>query len=238
MINKMSRSVSNKFHLVVSTKDKQEPLDLVAFLSKHSQKYIVSVEYGQNGHPHLDSYFVLEKEQRQDKIRDKLIKNLYTHVDNKEKINIKVVVNTIDPDERYGFGYSFKENPREYWSNQSKKYLDECVDYYFKAKDKVKKSLDKFKEKPVTIDLISEMFLQYVIDGNSRRDPECISNMIKYPIVDAYSFRHFYVMSDVQIPASLYQRLNIEKLLDWCNLEYSRHMRLVQQEKDCVENDL
>lgn len=232
----MSRSVSDSFHLVVSTKELQEPTDLVSFLSKHATKYIVSVEYGKNGHPHLDSYFVLSKDQRQDKMRDKLIKNLYSHIDSKERINIKLVVNSIDSDERYGFGYSFKENPKQYWSNQPKEYLEKCVDYYHRNKDLVKQSIKKFKDEPVSIKLIGDMFLQSVIDGVSKRDLDRPTSLI-HPHVDHYSFRYFIVMSDIDIPADMYQRINIEKMVDWCNLMYARHRRITADSSEVESID-
>lgn len=232
----MSRSISNAFHLVVSTRELQDSGELVAFLSKQSQKYIVSVEYGKNSHPHLDAFFILPKDVRQDKMRDKIIKTLYSHVDTKERINIKLIVNSIDTDERYGFGYSFKENPRQYYSSETKEYLDKCVEYYFRNKDLVKRSIKKFRDEPISIKLIGDMFLQSVIDGVSKRDLDRPASLI-HPHVDDYSFRYFIVMSDIDIPADMYQRINIEKMVDWCNLMYARYRRITSEESEVESID-
>lgn len=97
-------------HIVISTRDLQDYTILMTYLAEKAQDYYVCVEYGNNGHPHIEAFASFKSVQRQDKMKDKIIK-LYNITDRIEKKNISVTFNSVDPDPKYGYGYACKEDP-------------------------------------------------------------------------------------------------------------------------------
>ena len=80
-------------HIVISTKDLQDPrmLEDLFLKDKSVLEYVISVEYGANGHPHIESFHTRDKSIRQDKMKDKIIK-LYGIVDHVSNSNTKFVL--------------------------------------------------------------------------------------------------------------------------------------------------
>lgn len=219
------RSTSDKFHIVISTKELQDINELEAYYIslKYVDQYIITVEYGSNGHAHLDSFVILNSLKRQDKVRDHLIKSLYEHVPDMELRNIRVVVNHIDPDPRYAIGYAMKEDPKVVKTNIDKETIHASVDYYYFNKDKVdkmKSTMDK-SFKPMTVDDVCNAYLSYcesVGEDLYINSKPLDANLYNREINKKMTFRSFYIQLGKFIPYSVYARLNHTTLLDWVEM--------------------
>lgn len=217
------RNTSDQFHIVISTKELQNIDELEAYYVglKHISSYIITQEHGTNGHAHLDSFIILTQNKRQDKVREHLIKSLYKHVDPKEHINIRVVVNHIDPDPRYGIGYALKEDPVVVRTNIDKEYRNASIDYYFFNKDKVEKvkaSMSFDRKKYITVDEVMNSYLEYCEKINepffiyrSVRD----ANLMNCSVHPLMQFRTFHIQFSEFIPYSVYARLNETTMQNW-----------------------
>lgn len=218
---------SNMFHLVVSTKELQsiDELDYYYSYNKDVDNYIITIEKGANGHQHLDSFVQLNKSKRQDKFREQIINALYKHIPKEQLRNIKATINYLDPDPRYAIGYSLKEDPECIKSNYSPEYLDESKKYYQANQERInelkQKVQDKFKGRVLTIDIIATEYLNYCKSSGydtmyymSSPGSGYLDNKNVHTDI---SFKNFMIIYDEVIPFSLYQKINQDKLLDWCD---------------------
>lgn len=207
-------------HLVISTKDLQDPAILVSYLetNKNVSDYIVSVEYGKTGHPHLDCFCTMIKPVRQDKFKESILK-LYSLEDKFDKMNTKVVFNYIDPNPLYGYGYALKENPKSLWTSLSSLEKSKALDYYSLHCENVVKQKEeiasKFKRTTITLDSIAEEYLAYL--RMKKQNEEFVH-------VDYTSYFYgFMKQFGPMIPFSLYQKINQERLSDWCLAYLDNH---------------
>lgn len=207
-------------HLVISTRELQDPEKLVVYLSKNMDciDYVVSVEYGQNGHPHIECFSQWSKSQRQDKFKEKIL-NLYGIVDVIEKKNVKVTFNHIDTNPLYGYGYSVKENPKVMYTSLPEEYLEDAKRYYEEHVDAVNnaKAVIKGKYKRMlTLDEVAEAYLEYCKTlglTSMWKITHIQGSLNNYDRVDYFS--EFMNSFDTMIPFSLYQKINEEKLTKW-----------------------
>jgi len=215
LIIKMSkRSQGLHPHIVIATKELCDPEVLSEYLSNHKSvlSYIVTVEYGETGHPHIESFSTWSKEVRQDKLKASICK-LYDLRDYYSKLNTKVVFNHIDPDPMYGYGYSMKENPEVKFSNLSAEFLKECLDYYKDHEEQVNLLKKEFKKtyQRLTIDDVANAYLKY------------IQTACKGSPVPCY-FNNFMKQYKDFIPFSMYQKINQDKMNEWvCNYKERAH---------------
>lgn len=216
-----SRRISDSFHLVISTRELQSVEELEDFLVKNRSvnDYIISVEYGQNGHPHIDAYVQLGKEYRQDKFREVLIKALYTHVPKEERINIKVIVNTLDSDPRYAIGYALKESPTTIKTTYSNDYMQESLQYYFDNVQQINKQKEiiqaKYKDKPITIDSLGYDFLKYCKSFQITQEDGTKYNSCMSDYESNAFFKEFLKTYNRVLPLSLLQKLKKETLYEY-----------------------
>lgn len=212
--------LSTHYHIVISTRELQDINILQKYYARHksTDKYIISVERGSTGHEHIESFVTFFKPQRQDKVREKILK-IYDINDKIERSNVKVVINKINEDVRYGYGYSWKEHPTTYITNLDTSYLDECLIYYLQEKDKVEQALAKTKlvNTKMTLDGIAESFYEFCVsakdEGVSLISTEVASNSWEMP----HMFLLYFTKTEHVIPFSLYQKINHHKLIDYIN---------------------
>ena len=203
-----TRTSGNNPHIVISTKDLQDPklLEDMFIKDKSVIDYVITVEYGTNKHAHIESFHTREKPIRQDKMKEKIVK-LYGLTDYLSKINTKVVFNTIDPNPLYGIGYAMKESPSIVLTNIPKNVLEEGLTYWNEHQSEVLKQKailkEKYKTKQITIDTIADEYLDY-----------CIMRDAKFSHYHDY-FNDFMVVCKDFIPFSVYQKITIHKLNEW-----------------------
>ena len=230
------RKTSNKIHIVISTRELQDPTTLVDWFinNKYTNRYVVSVETGTSGHPHIDCFCEMKKEYRMDKVKDSIMK-LYGITDYIERKNVRAVINYIDEDPMYGYGYTLKEDPKEFYTNiLDQEYLTKCKEYYLEHEAQVNNmkqeviSKNKLKRQ-ITLDTICNDFLEYcVLNGVETVYRYDIRSNTKEPINKFTEFFHSY---SIFIPYSLFAKINYDKLYEWteCHLERARLL-------DCAPN--
>lgn len=208
---------SDCIHLVISTRECQDPLVLNDMLlsNKNLHQYIISVESGKTGHKHIECFVTFTRAYRKDKFKESIIK-LYDISSQIEKKNVKVTFNKIDSDVRYGFGYAWKESPKVYYTNLSIEYLDECLEYFKSQEEVVKKALDKSntsKKRYMDIDDVAKQYYEFVKEYQSCLIDTTVSVSYEMPVL----FRKFFCAIEEEIPFSLYQKINHQKLVDYVN---------------------
>lgn len=222
-----SHNSSEMFHLVISTKELQNIDDLDYYYNSHknTKDYIITLETGTTGHNHLDSFIVLHKSKRQDKFREQVINALYKHIPVEQLRNIKCTINYLDPNPMYAVGYALKENPKvirtsfsEEYLEQSKKYYNDNVERVNKLKKDVK---EKYQGKLITIDTIANEYLEFCYQAGYTSMYFYTAPGIGYipnkNICNDISFKNFMVVYSEYIPFSLYQKINQDKLIEWCD---------------------
>lgn len=216
-----STPLSTHYHIVISTRELKDINILQKYYVKHksTDKYIISVESGKTGHKHIESFVTFSKPQRQDKVRERILK-IYEINDKIERSNVKVVINKINDDVRYGYGYAWKEHPITYLSNLEKSYLDECLKYYLAEKDRVEQALAKTKisSSRMTIDSIAESFYEFCVSTQKEDTVSLISNEVASNSWEMpQMFLLYFKRTEQVIPFSLYQKINHHKLIDYIN---------------------
>lgn len=233
----MSKRQSTDLHLVISTRELQEPTVLQLWYEKHKyiDSYLITVESGKTGHKHIESFVQFKKEIRTDKLKESIC-TLFKISDYIEKKNVKVTVNSIDPDPMYGYGYSLKENPEIVLTNiKDNTYFDKCKAYYQAHEEEVnelKMELkSKYTNKQMTFDSIAEDYYQYLIKCEVETvyhyDSHEFEPIIGGPTIVQRKmplsyFNKFFIASDALIPFSLYQRLNLEKLNEYVDMRLQK----------------
>lgn len=163
-MSKTKPSKSKYIHLVISPSEPPsidsvyEILTTMSIKTNKVLKCVVSEEYGESGdNPHIDSFIELSQEIRPDNFRRKLLTyDIFKSIPKSELINIKCYANYVDPDPKYGYGYSTKEENRYLLYNVNEVYMQECREYYNSAKSKVKSKSVRW-----TINTVSEEFMEY-----------------------------------------------------------------------------
>lgn len=198
-------------HLVISTKELQDPITLVEFFKTTPSvlNYIVVVEYGQNGHAHIESFSQWSKPIRADKFKKKIVE-LYKLDDYFSKKNTKVCFNTIDSDPMYGYGYAMKENPKVFYTSLQSEYLDKCLQYWKDHQEQVNMLKKEVKKEYMTVDSLAKLYLAY------------LKTVKIYGTVVPCYFNNFHKQFSDEIPFSLYQKINQDKLCEWANNELAR----------------
>lgn len=222
-----SHKSSDMFHLVISVKNLQDINDLDYYYQSNDsvKDYIITIESGTTGHQHLESFVVLKKPKRQDKFREQVINALYKHIPKEEYRNIKCTINYLDPDPRYAIGYSLKEDPKTICTSFSNEYLEQSKEYYFVNQEKVNKlkaeAKERFKGRTLTVDIIACEYLEFCKKSGydtmyylSSPGQGYLLNKETYKDI---SFKNFMIIFDEMIPFSLYQKINQDKLLEWCD---------------------
>ena len=216
---------SNMFHLVVSTKDLQSIDDLESYfhLNDFVQDYIITIESGTTGHQHLDSFVILTKTKRQDKFREQVIASNYKNIPKEELRNIKCTINYLDPDPMYAVGYALKEHPKDVRTTFTDEYLKLSETYFKENQERINKlktqAKDKYKNTTMTIDTIANEYLQFCKQSN-KTSLYYYSNpgdgyLLNKIICNDISFRNFMIIYNELIPFSLYQKINLDKLIEW-----------------------
>lgn len=190
---------------------------------KYIKDYIITVEKGTTGHQHLDSFVQLTETKRQDKFRESVIKSLYKHIPKEELRNIKCVVNYLDPDPMYAIGYALKENPEIILTSYKQDYLQRSEEYYRKNQERVSQLKDeakaKYKGRILTLDNIADAYLEYCHNAGYDTMYYMTSQdwMSTKHIHADISFKKFMVIYEDYIPFSIYQKINQDKLIEWCD---------------------
>lgn len=206
----MKRSQGNNPHIVISTKELQDITILRDYLVNHKavEDYYVAVEYGDNGHPHLECFSTWSTSVRQDKLKAAIVK-LYNIDDYYSKLNTKIVFNHLDPDPMYGYGYASKENPEVYYTSLKLEYLEKCKQYYQDHNETVdmlkKEQRTVYQDKMLTVDKVSLHYLEYVRKFHQ-------SDFVQPDTFDKFMLEY----QDI-IPFSMYQKINQEKMCAWVN---------------------
>lgn len=213
-------------HIVISTKELQDPQIIAEWFEtqKGCQSYIVAIEYGANGHAHLETFSTWDKEQRQDKIKDKVLK-LYDITDYHGKLNTKVTFNHIDPDPMYGYGYAMKENPKDMFTNLSGDYLEKALEYYkdhceavCKAKDECRKEQSK-----VQVNQIVDDFIDWLFERNMYRLEDKYGNSPGIcPDNFQDKFKLFYSTYPKRISYTEFAKIRLESVKEYVNMELDR----------------
>lgn len=236
--NDNKKPMSLHYHVIISTKDLVDPDVLVKWLYVHKYDHVLSLEHGDNGHPHLDCFITLHKELRNDKLKPKILK-LYPDIPKSELKNIKVVINKVDPDPDYGYGYTLKEviqylykgkfgaddivnpfynvNSKLLSTTLEKCYQLRALQYYLDHEQKVKENIQKFKPKKQSnkLDDIGEACAGFVLSylstnsKNEQQKPDPTAN------IDWLVTEYFRRNVDVK-DFSNYSKINKEKLTDFC----------------------
>lgn len=195
----------------------------MTYLAEKAQDYYVCVEYGNNGHPHIEAFASFKSVQRQDKMKDKIIK-LYNITDRIEKKNISVTFNSVDPDPKYGYGYACKEDPSVYATTLSSEKLEEAKEYYERRKDEVKKILSEMRKERVhiNIDMVLERFVEYLLELQ-------IKKVYTWQRDGGYNqyddlFKEFYMGMDFTLPYTQFNKVKGETVLVWINLEIAKRL--------------
>lgn len=214
---------SDCIHLVVSTRECQDPqvLNSMLLANKNLHQYLISVESGKSGHKHIECFVTFTKPYRKDKFKEMIVK-LYDISSQIEKKNVKVTINKIDTDVRYGFGYAWKEAPEIYYTNLSTKYLDECLEYFKSREDAVKNALQKCntsKKRYMDIDDVAKQYYEFVKEYQNCLIDTTVSAAYEMPVL----FRKFFCSIEEEIPFSLYQKINHQKLVDYVNAMIMRN---------------
>lgn len=221
-----TRSQGHHPHIVVSTKELNDPSTIAEwFESKKSCKsYIVAIEYGTGGHAHLECFSSWDKEVRQDKIKDQVLK-LYGIVDYHGKLNTKVTFNHIDPDPMYGYGYALKENPKDYYTNCTPEYLEASKKYYEDhceavglAKEEARKEHNKVQVNQVVDDFIEWLHARGVRELYDKYTYGSGTNVINFK--DQYAL--FYTTYPKRISYTEFAKLRSETIQEYVNLELLR----------------
>lgn len=198
-------------HIVVSIRNvDEECLNILKdyFFTKVDE-YIIGKELGANNHPHLDAYVKFKKEMRPDAI-SRSLKTLLKHktADTAELKNIKVCINTIDSDPRYGYGYSAKEGSYELY-NLTEEYIQESIQYY---NDHIIKS--KEPPKQCNIDTCTVDYFEYIT-----------KNYEAHPTPDELEklYLNYQMMFATHLTGSQYQRFSFKKAEEHMSLMLKCH---------------
>lgn len=224
------RQCSDYLHVVLSPRECPPMEPLRDYLCNKSVYYLISKEYGSNGHAHIEAFFRLRKPMRPDNFKTNVLKKIY-QFSREEWRNVKVKINYIDSDPKYGYGYAWKESPEEYYTNLSVEYLDQCLEYYNEQKsrvDKIKKDISK-NTGQITIDRVFSDLLTYL-----STTPLVKSENDTRPIIDQYLdndgkerqfsriFHRFYIELPYCIPHSVYQKINQKTMVFHAHQEIMR----------------
>lgn len=200
---------SKFFHLVCSTRELVDIGKLRNYLQKNTINYILSREYGANGHEHLDCFFEILNERRKDHVKRTIISNLNSDnsIPKEELINIKLTINTIDPDPSYGFGYSLKEG-NVISSTFTEEQHIEFLAYYKTHSDHVNLQKEILcqklqKSKSLNLDSLAEMFVEFATSFR-------VGGLINIPFDDCFNLFHQSVRSELKF--TTYSKINLEKL--------------------------
>lgn len=197
------KSKSKYFHLVMSPKDCPDPDILSKYLLKNSLNHVLSIEYGDSGHKHLECFYELSSEKRSDH-QKRSIMLLYPDIPEAERRNVKVVVNKLDPSPSYGYGYALKEG-NVYSSTFDEFEHADFLKYYLDHKEFVVANIDKFRPKSVgfTVEEFSQGCCDFVIEYCK-----------DHSLVDIQSCIDLYVshIGRGKISFTNYQRISFEKL--------------------------
>lgn len=203
----MSKHIKSEYvHIVLSPKDYPDPQPLIDWLTEKSLYHVVSEEHGANGHAHVESFAELKKESRTDHVKRSL-RSLYPDIPPEEWKNVRVTVNTIDPNPLYGFGYSLKEG-KVISSNLSPETMEESRRYYAEHRSNVEKAKNKIfeKEKSLTLKSYGNGLLDFVTVYY--QDRKYAGESVSW-ICDEY--RKTLVKSR-ELDLNLYQKLNSERI--------------------------
>lgn len=218
-----TRTTGTQPHIVISTKELQDIDELQSFFEKEKGclNYVISVEYGQNGHPHLESFSAWDKELRQDKLKAKILK-LYNITDYHGKLNTKVVFNHIDPDPMYGYGYSMKEAPKEFRTNMDEEYLQKCVEYYNdhqeavnNAKKEQAKEHSKVQVNQIIDDFIDWLEVQQITELYERWSLSGATHVNNFKD----KFRLFYSTYPKRVSYTEFAKIREESVREYVNME-------------------
>lgn len=203
-------------HLVVSPKDLPSSEVLHAWVQRHANQYVISLETGTNGHPHYDVFFELKQDfqtSRLDSLKRSLIKK-FPEIPKNELKNIKFTNNKIDDNPLYGYGYALKEgNPL--YTTLDEFYQADCLTYYETHCDKVRTSLEKLKTSKITffsLDQIADGCVKFVRDYYDDKKLDETQN-IDWLIREYFKFAKKYILY------SVYQKINIEKLSEFVKIQ-------------------
>ena len=217
------RAKSKYLHIVLSPKTIPSIEPLKDYLEKKALNYCIAVEYGiTGGNPHIDCFCEFPKEKRPDNFKQNVLKKTcypdkFTDL---EWRNIKVTINYIDEDPRYGYGYTMKETPEKYFTSLTEDYLRDCVEYFKENEarvNKIKADIAKQSkgQKLITLDRVFSDLVKWI----EATDPEFCS-AFEFPKFDnftddggrerkySYIFYNFYIHLPYPIPHSLYSKIN------------------------------
>lgn len=204
--------IKSKFvHIVLSPRECPEPSILINYLKEKATNYVVAREFGTNGHEHLEAYVEFPDEKRQDKVKE-VLRKLYPEIPKEEFINVKVSINHLDTDERYGYGYSLKEG-NIVASTLTPQQEREALHYYYSKKELIETKISQLQPpKRITLDFIADSLLDTVklYYSHSRNKLERGENITWL----CQEFLYYFTKKH-KIPFSLYQKMSKEKLVDY-----------------------
>lgn len=221
-----TRSVGTNPHIVISTKELQDPHLLEEFFQtqKLCQSYVIAVEYGETGHAHIESFSTWSKELRQDKIKDKICK-LYKIEDYYGKMNTKVTFNHIDPEPMYGYGYAVKEKPNILLTNLDQEYINKSLQYYQDHSEAVNMAKNEKRKEynKVSSDQLIEDFIEYLYKKQIYKLSSKITK-VNHSIINMFDnhFNTFYLLYPKTITLSQMSKIKTELVNDYINLELSK----------------
>lgn len=213
------RIKSKHLHIVLSPKELPEVLPLKDYLEKKAISYCMSVEYGAGANPHIDCFCEFYKEKRPDNFKQNVLKRLYNFHPAEWK-NVRVSVNYIDENPKFGYGYTMKEKPEIYHTNLPEDYLKECVEYYTEHKDRVDKiKFDMLKTKDRVNQLTLDRVFADLVKWLTATHPQAITSLSQ-PVYhnftdrdgrerkESQTFFQFYINLPYPIHHSLYSKIN------------------------------
>lgn len=209
--NQRIRIKSKFVHIVLSPRECPDPYPLLKYLKEKAFNYVVAREFGTNGHEHLEAYVEFPEEKRQDKVKE-VLRKLYPDIPKEEFINVKVSINHLDTDERYGYGYSLKEGNILASTLTPQQELD-ALYYYNSKKELIQQKISQLQApKRITLDFIADSLLDCVVAyyKSSRKKLERGENI-------SWLCQEFlyYFTKEHKIPFSLYQKMSKEKLVEY-----------------------
>lgn len=211
-------------HLVLSPKEQLESFPLEQWLKGHCRNYILSLETGTNGHPHLECFLELIKPVRSDSLKRSILR-LYPDIPLPEQKNVKICINQLDPNPYYGYGYSLKEGNVITSTFDEFQHAD-FSEYYESARARVAalKAELQPKKKQFDIDQIADECVKYV-------DAYYEHRVLKEEPV-TWLIAEYLKTVKAKLKFSVYQKINQEKLSEFIQLN------LVGPLLDCPQSQI
>lgn len=197
------------FHIIVSPREYSLSLSelLNDYLSKHCHSYVISEETGENGHQHVDAFAEFNSMKRVDNLQIS-IRTLYEKIIPKQELqNVKVKINFMVPDLKYGYGYSLKEGNPLYSVGISEDYKKEALQFYLENSEKVEDMKAQDKNGTQSCD----QFVEQLINFLKLQDRQLLK---KLNYVED-QMQMYYRLNLHKLPFSQYSKINWKRLTEY-----------------------